>query len=534
MIKSISYPNNSDYLSTQPTYDIGKWMNTMRNIYFNTHLGSSRPDAVDAATSGWDQMERVSFLDWMKYYESGDHKKYKTAQHSYYVNDNIPNYFIPNPKSQVPSPLLNVNEQINQPPVPPKQTEEEKRRLVEDQRKKILGRLNSAEKLLSSHQGQIFAGPDFERLLIAIYELKKQIQTVNKISLSAQTCVDLIIRQANILRHQGYSDASEFFVKFAQNTPGDFSLNVSDIPAGGSQPQLGSGLGNNNPSAEGLGLTEPEGSEDGIQTFLDNLEGGGLTDFDVNNADEDEVDIDDDVFLNQDVVPENKDELVVEAQLAPEAPVAPAPELDAPIVDRPVDTAVDAPAVDNKLNMTTDQVKEGPDVSGVKSDLDALIDSAFANITVQDVIDKLESVNKIYRTRELSRQLALVDIMLNKLQIAPYFPSLGESISKQFDANNYIQTRLDEIISKLRGTMQTDNIDLSHDDQAPASPAAENAKQSLEQSEQKDKQRKELRQQMQDKKLEEGLKPEAPPVENVQQELAEQPVQVEKPIVPVV
>ncbi len=41
--------------------------------------------------------------------------------------------------------------------------------------KEIIGRLNSAEKLLSSHQGQMFAGSEFERLLSSIYELKKQV-----------------------------------------------------------------------------------------------------------------------------------------------------------------------------------------------------------------------------------------------------------------------------------------------------------------------------------------------------------------------
>src|SRR5258708_9641009 len=159
-------------------------------------------------------------------------------------------------------------------------SKEDKRKIIEDQRRKILGRLNSAEKLLSSHQGQVFAGPDFERLLIAIYELKKQIQTVNKISLSTQTVIDLIVRQANILKMQGFNNASGFLAKLAQNTPGDFSMNLGEVPAGGSQPQGGGSLGNITPDL----LQTPGGPESkeitsdrAVATFIANFEDPRLT-----------------------------------------------------------------------------------------------------------------------------------------------------------------------------------------------------------------------------------------------------------------
>src|SRR5258708_10613148 len=178
-----AYPNYSDYMAAQQIYDINKWLAAMKGIYVKLNLGTSKNAATDQITKEWDPVEKREFLNCLKYYESGDYIKYKKAQHSYYVNDDI-NYFLPNPKAPIPSPIRSMNDQVSSIPqeaaeiATQRQNElskEDKRKIIEDKRRKILGRLNSAEKLLSSHQGQVFAGPAFERLLIAIYELKKQI-----------------------------------------------------------------------------------------------------------------------------------------------------------------------------------------------------------------------------------------------------------------------------------------------------------------------------------------------------------------------
>ena len=176
-----AFPNFSDSQPIQPVYNLNRWMVAMKDIYIRTHLGASKSEAVDMITADWKPMEKTDFLNWMKYYESGDHKKYKKAQNAYYVNEDT-NYFLPNPKMVPPSPIRTINENISSAPqeaanaAAKQKSEEEKRQAVEDLRRKILGRLNSAEKLLSSQQGHMFAGADFERLLSAIFELKKQIQ----------------------------------------------------------------------------------------------------------------------------------------------------------------------------------------------------------------------------------------------------------------------------------------------------------------------------------------------------------------------
>lgn len=540
-MKNTAYPNFSEYRSTMPSYDLGKWMNAMRDIYVKTHLGANRNQAVEQITGAWDIMEKNDFLEWMHYYQSGDMNKYKKAQHSYYVNEDI-NYFVPNPK-MAPSPILNINDQINNIPqnaiVPSKPEEvskEEKRKMIEEHRRKILGRLNSAEKLLSSQQGQFFAGQDFEKLLSAIYELKKQIQTVNKMSLSAQTIVDLIIRQANILNTNGYKNASDFMVKLAQNTPGDFSVNLGAIPAGGSQPDGGGSLGN--PTVD---LTQPLGGPDmsnqkeittdsAVGQFLENMNDSGLTtEDDVEGEPDkniaDDVEIDNDVILDQEIVPENEDDLVVHAQAIPDNAPKPIHNPAAKKVPNR-DLEVESPPKKD-IDITPEEIKRGPQISSVKSDLDALIESAFSNLTVADVVKKLDDVNKIFRNREVSRQLAIVDVMLDQLGLAPYFPSLAEANAKMLDTNQYCLTRLEDVLSKLRGTMPTSDIDLTNKDQKLA-PESEAIRSALQQEEKKDKQRKEVKKQLQDKsELEKATKPQGE-VEGAPQELA-QPAQIEAP-----
>lgn len=552
-----AYPNFSENMPTSPVYDLGKWMGAMKDIYVKLHLGANKNESIEQVTKDWDQNERRDFLSWLKYYESGDQLKYKRAQLSYYVNDDI-NYFLPNPKPPVvPSPIRSMNDQVANIPQDAAQvaqmsaqrqneiSKDDRRKMIEDQRKKILGRLNSAEKLLSSQQGQMFAGPDFERLLSAIYELKKQIQTVNKVSISAQTIVDLIVRQAVVLKKEGFNAASQFMVKFAQTTPGDFSMNLGDTPAGGSQPQGEGSLSNPAPD-----LTQPSGgppaskeitNDTAVGKFIENLEDFGLTpeleeekDIQDENVAEDEVDVgDDDVMLDQEIVPDGK-ELVVHAQAAPAAPApdvapeaAPAP---APTEDLEVESP--APAGDAAATgITPEEAKQNIPEPQVKNDFDALIDSAFANLTVADVVRKLEDINKIFRNREIGRQLAIVDVMLDHLGLAPYFPTLAEATNKQLEANQYCLTRIEDILSKLRGTMETTKIDLKNENQQ-LSPEAEGVKNSLEQEEQKENQRKQIRKQIQDQTaLEKVVKPQGE-VEGAPQELAAQPAQIETPETP--
>jgi len=509
----ISYPNYSDPGTSKPAYDISKWVDVMKQVYMRIHMGSSKNDAVNECTINWDKLEKIAFLNWMKFYEGKEHLKYKTAQNNYYVSEDIPNYFIPNPAPSSfipPSPLKDINNvstEAKNAVISNKEqalNKEEKRRIIEEQRRKILGRLHSAEKLLSSQDGQIFAGSEFEKLLNSIYELKKQIQIVNKNSFANSIYNDLIIRQSNILKNQGFIKSADFVYKLSQNTPGNFNANQGPLPLDSKIDGKGT-LPNNTPdlTEPGLDKDKKEKSFEGIAGFIDNLETSGITDL---NSVEDEI------ILEQEILPlEKDDELFVEAQLNESAPVKSQENLE--------------PAVaPEKQEQQKGWIREP------KSKFDELIDAAFSDITIQDVIDKLEEVNVLFKNREISRQLAIIDAMLNKLGLASFFPSLPEAQHKMLEASTYVNSRIEGILSSLRGSIGVSEIDLlGEKTELNLTPEQKALRDKIKQQREQEVKLKDMKKKVRDKELVDKLDGEKPAVENVQQELAEQPTEVVAP-----
>jgi hypothetical protein len=503
-----AYPNNDGSIAARKSYDLGKWMAAMKDIYLKVHKGDSRHNAIALATSDWNQVEKVDFYDWLKFYESGAQNSYKMAQHNYYINDSIPDYFIPNPpKKDIPAPIKDISKDISTLPnevlkLKQEVSAEEKRKRIEDQRRKLMGRLNSVEKLLASEEGYLLVGDELEKLLQTIYDLKIRIQKANKLSLSEKTYIDLLISKANYLAANNCKKSSNLLYKIAQNVPnGNFNISgppvVSKIDGGGFD-----GLENDIP--KDLGKSPPnleDGEESGIDKFLEKLQTSGLTDLkeDDNKADDtepgDEVDLEDDVdFDNHDF----EDELVAEAQAIPaenqvKAPPKPAKELEV--------SEDEIPAKQNE------------------KDFDALIDSAFSNITVQDVIIKLEQVSNIFKQRQFTRELTIIDLMLNKLGLSSFFTNLAEATNKSLDASTYILTRLDDIQSKLRGAIGSDSIDLEGNNMNIQDPELLKIRKNLQSSEQKEKDKKEMRKKVEDDQLLNKQKPELE-VENVPGELS--------------
>ena len=74
------------------------------------------------------------------------------------------------------------------------------------------------------------------------------------------------------------------------------------------------------------------------------------------------------------------------------------------------------------------------------------------NVDLSMVIQRLEGLTKLLKSRDLIRDMASVDILLNELGLASYFPELGDSQSKLIEAYSYASNRVESIVSKLRGT----------------------------------------------------------------------------------
>jgi hypothetical protein len=75
-----------------------------------------------------------------------------------------------------------------------------------------------------------------------------------------------------------------------------------------------------------------------------------------------------------------------------------------------------------------------------------------SDVNLDMVIQRLEGLTKLLKSRDLIRDMASVDILLNELGLASYFPELGDSQSKLIEAYSYASNRVEAIVSKLRGT----------------------------------------------------------------------------------
>lgn len=460
-----AYPNTNYYTHIPGQHDISKWMQAMQFIRQLESRGANRVLAIRQATSGWNLIETFDFLNWIKFYGAGEHMKYKFAQ-LWYENGS-PGYFLHIKKDPepTPAPRQDIDFAVGPPAIDP--VAEERKNTIERQRSKIIGRLDSAEKLLRSPDGHMFAGNDLEALIDAIYNLKKKIYLVNKVSTSTRLYEDMIVREANILTKNGFVKAAEVLYSVAED-----KVPATPPPA---PPAQGQGAAGGLPTpGPGSPATPPDTVNDNspVSKFLDNLETGNVTTKDDKLEVEDTIDISD-----------VEDELLVtEAQAAPPPPPPPPPAK--PEVKPPVD--------EEPLEVTEEDVKPSTKPATTVSDFDSKVNQVFSNISVADVVAKLEDLAKVFKTREIPRQLGIIDMMLDSLGLASYFPSLSEATNKALESNNYISTRVEDILSKLRGSMGTNEIDLKGGN-TPETPEVAGIKQKLKSDEDKEKARKQMR-----------------------------------------
>lgn len=552
--KKTAYPNYDSYMSIPGQHDMGKWLKAVRDVYFKEKNGSGRVDAIRQSTSGWKPMEVFDFLNWLKYYEEGAHMKYKYAQLWY--ENGAPGYFLeikPDAQKQETTPVNGTDIDAARDAISQELSNAEKKRIIEKQRNKIIGRLDSAEKLLRSPDGQLFAGPELENLMETIFTLKKKVQLVNKLSTSVRLYEDMIVREANVLRRKGFYKAAEVLHSVAQannppppglgtDKPTDLTPDSPGDPSGaghpgapGGLPSVGPGMpqgappsaapesgpnemspsdpktpGNAGPTsgmspAPPMQAAEPP-APPGINEFLRNMETANLSDTD--NLE----------------VHDQDEELTVEAQMAippmppgetltdspPPAPLNPRTPTKSP---KPEVAGPGGVTGDDPIEVTEgDVAPPGGDAgSPAASNFDNKVDQVFSNLTVADVVSKLEDLAKVYKTRELPRQLSIVDMMLDSLGLASYFPSLSEAQNKALESNNYISTRIEDILARLRGAISTKEVDLKGETN-PESPEVAGIKGKLQDADEKEKQRKQMRKDQEAAELA-GKSKEAPQVE---------------------
>lgn len=554
--KAEAYPNNDFYINIPGQHDTQKWLNTVKNIYQQEKEGISRVTAIKRSTYGWNIIETFDFLNWLKYYESGDHLKYKFAQ-LWYENGE-PGYFLhikKDPVQEQPAPSISGKDiGLANDHAEAEAAKNERKQVIEKQRNKIIGRLDSAEKLLRSPDGQIFSGKEFETLLEAIYQLKKKIQMINKISTSQRLYDDLIVREANILNKKGFIKASEVLYSLAENIPTAVSPGDPAGPgnpgAPGGLPSMGPGMPQNAPSSTVPGSVPNDNSPqdlkqlipaekkqkedkkpEGIEEFLEGMNTSKFTTEQDQEAEDDLLEVSDvlDVLEVSD--------LETTAQVAPiDEPLttvpAPAPlsptEAPLPVEKVKTDAPKDKLVHEKPLEVSEEDLENKNDMS--ISQFDKKVDEVFSNINVQDIIDKLEDLSKIFKTREVPRQLSVVDMMLDSIGLASFFPQLSEATNKALESNNYISTRVEDILSKLRGQVTTKDIDLRGDNTLEKEEVIP-LKNKLKQDEEKEKNRKQQRKEQEQADLDASNKEEAPEIE-IDEDLS--PPKAPAPVAPAV
>lgn len=207
----ISYPNNMGIegeLPIQHPFNIDKWIETMRYIYETSNTNNLPLDSVEKqVTAKWNENERNHFQRWMRYYQEGNYNKYnvKTAQFFYNKQED----------SKVPD-LKPVKDLFDTSAFPKTDPAVEKKRRLDDARKKLRGRLKSVEELVEQFRDVL--PKDLSAIIRKdVYELKEK---VLGLELRA-SIIDSINRTSNQMRKHGFLEGAVALKKIAQEVAED-------------------------------------------------------------------------------------------------------------------------------------------------------------------------------------------------------------------------------------------------------------------------------------------------------------------------
>jgi hypothetical protein len=506
-----AYPQDWHGSAMLPLYDVRQWMKAMRDIYARASKIGDFNQAFNDVTQNWGKMEKTDFKYWLRFYQEGNQDKYKTARH---IPSTEGGYYFP-----VQSDLI-ADLPMAPPDVhfaPPKQESDvnDVRMNIEKQRARIISRLNAAEKLLSSLDGQLFAGEDQEFMLKLLQDLKRKVQTANKLRAKSTLFEDFIYRTANLLRVQGRRKAAGFFYKIAQDPSADptAAMLLGDQPppppGGDAAPDVAPpGAPPSGPAAPTQDTTAKTNTEAALKEFFQLLQTGIA---DVPDTDEQVSPTSTSADMGASAA-DDEDELVVYAQAAP-------------VAEMPGDVPPPPPAE------AAPPEEAPPEGREHRPEIDDVIEEALKNITVPDVVRRLELLSGLFKKREIARQLAIIDMMMDRLGIGTFFPSLGEATRSALESNQYVATRIEDVLSKLRGSLDAQKSERFINEElstpSPLAPGAESVQQGLQQQEEEEEARRQKRREREEQKLEGQPAPAAPAPAAVPPEL-QGPARVEQ------
>jgi hypothetical protein len=511
-VRKFSYPLGYRLVEHQEPYNVAKWIGAMREIYMQVHRGLPFSKSFDIVTSGWEIMEKRNFSHWMKFHQGNNHQKYKIAQDDYVLDSSgaplAPFRDFQALQAKVPG-MPEMGGYVDPEVYWDHKKEQEEKKKKEEERKaeikrqekidndelirsKIVSRLNAAINVATKPEARIFLkelGIDLPSWVEQVENIRRIVQTASPLMIK-----DLIIRQGNILASAGYPEAGEQMKVFAEEVKAEEQPQSTQPPEAPPAPPV---------SSEPSEIPEEEEypGSDAMDEVVKNMQG---------LPDSNDLGEEDDCLDAQAA-------LVVVAQPVPEE-----------MVTETVDPAEEEPDIevsDEVLEEVADPTKEMP-ATMEESDFD------LSGITTTDVISKLELVSNILKNREIPRQLSMIDLMMDQLGIASYFPTLGEATRSALESNQYMATRIEDILSKLRGSVEPseeDKIELAPEGIEPEAapeevPPVEEVKERLSDADKKQEELREARK----KKREQLYMGEGVEKPEIEVEELEAPVEVEK------
>lgn len=503
-----AYPQDQYGSFMNDPHNVNKWMRSMQEVYAQAPiLGWSK--ALDQVTSSWDDMEKNDFKNWISFYQENTHQKYKTANYIENGGSFIPN--VDHLRAKLPGREPDMSPFSVSQSVTSAQEEEVQKTIIARKIQSLIGRLNSAERIATNPQVQLalkkFLHMSVDEWVSLLQKLKREIQ-LGPIRVTTATLIDdIIYRNANQIAFAGNKMAAKMLIKVAQvslstpsaQTPGGIAPMDPGNTPGAMQPLSPKDPGSAAPNGDMIGSTT---GENPIAEFLSNI----------NNTDiskvEDELEVDD---------VDDEASITVTAQAAPDfknLPLSPNP---APIPDpKPRPPAPPVPPV-SSLPEQPLEVSEDEFTNLSTGDP---FDKALSSIRVNDIVARLEGIASMFKNRQIARQLSIIDLMMDKIGIAPFFPTLAEAMRSALESNQYCQSRVEDILAKLRGTISTPISEHLEGEVSGQNDAEEDElKSQLAQQEQAEQARKERRKMIQQKEEDESLSPQTPPPP-INQELA--------------
>jgi len=458
-----AYPNSGTDIDPIKNYNINKWKTALNDIVIRSRVYNNFAEAFTYTTKGWTDMdEKLDFERWISKQTSGVGKLYKSAM---YGNE-----------QQLPIDLQHI------PGLTPKPSQSEHLSsglsVADKTRNKVLSRINSLERILSTKDGRVFLGSDYNKIVHTLLDLKGDILKIKSLAMLE----DVILRARNSLEKSGCnSKAVTMFTKLAQLPP----LDMGGADAGMPPPPPDMGLDMGGPAAAPPGgeVGSPEDGKNAVDQFILNMKGFKNKEMTPDAIEERFQKIVDDLKKNEKPkqakayswvninTPELKkfeilatgitkmasevaSNLVSLGQMAPPPPETitnPGPKANIN-VDKP------SPAPEKPINIDVENIEETPP----KDDLETFkldtkneirqkdpIDAAFENIKISDVIVRLEALTRVFKNREIARQMGIIDLMLDRLGLSGFFPSLAEATRSALESNQYCQSRIEEVLSKL-------------------------------------------------------------------------------------